>query len=143
MPIKKGEKSNGSGRPSVAKQAKVIGDPKPPKMPDGLGEHAAYCWRLACDSLPHILRGVDEMYLRGCCEAYGHAMEMMAALSTQPLDKDVHTMAMASWRIFDTYARQIGLTPSSRRIVKPADDAKEEAAVKSDYQVWAQRGGLN
>lgn len=123
-----------SGRPSEKEQLLIKGKQEPPKMPKGLRPHAAMVWKLAVDSLPHVLRPLDEPVLRLCCEAYQLAMDALEAGETKTF-----LVAVAK---FDLTAGKIGMTPHSRRVIKPVS-AKELANEETPFDAWFNRGGLN
>jgi len=122
------------GRPSVANQLPTQGEQKPPTLPSDLtGEHAIALWRQAVQDLPHALRQCDFAILRLTCEAYQKAMDAFSS-------GDEKT-ALASSRLFGTLAKEIGLSPSSRRVVRPAPtDEKQEP---DEFDKWLSRRGLS
>lgn len=126
-----GGKRPGSGRPSEKTQTKVRGKQEPPVKPaDMEGVYANQIWDQAVEALPHILRPVDYGILRMACEAFELAMTSE--------DEKVRLSAM---RAYESCANKIGMTPHSRRIVKPVDN--EEPEQISPLDDWLQRGALN
>lgn len=125
----------GAGQPEIKKQLKVEGAQSPPKMPRGLRPHAKKVWELAVDSLPHVLRPLDEPALRLCCEAYQMAMDA--------IENDDSKAFVSAFTKFEAMAGKIGLTPHSRRTIKPADDGKDDKDTEDPFEVWKTRGGLN
>lgn len=126
----RGGKRPNAGRPSEKCQTKVKGDQGPPKKPSDLGEWSSRVWDDAVAALPHILRPLDYAILRVACEAFQMAMT--------DEDPKVRLQAM---RAFESHARQIGLTPSSRRIVKPVDEV--ESHENDPFVEFMRKGGLN
>jgi phage terminase small subunit len=127
--------TNQSGRPSEKHQLVVLGEQSPPPMPsDLIGDHAQELWAKATESLAHVLRGIDYAILKQCCQAF--------QIGQDAFEKGNAKLALAAFRQYENHAKQIGLTPSSRRIVKAVQEPAEsqsDAAVKS----WLARGGLN
>lgn len=127
----RGGARQGSGRPSEKSQVKLKGEQLPPKKPDDLnGEHANALWDEAVVALSHVLRPVDFAILRLACEAFELAM-------TDGCPK----VRLSASRAFEAMARQIGLTPSSRRVIKPVDGEQSEEV--DPLAKWMERGGLN
>ncbi|MEQ1904762.1 MAG: hypothetical protein ABL888_11295 [Pirellulaceae bacterium] len=124
-----GGKRDGAGRP-VHKPFVPKGEQVPPAKPDDLGEFASRVWDDAVVALPHVLRPLDYGILRLACEAFQIAMTVE--------DAKVRLQAM---RAFESHARQIGLTPSSRKTVKPCDD--EQQPDDDQFNQWMRKGGLN
>lgn len=120
----------GSGRPSEKSQTKIKGDQSPPQKPDDLGEYASQIWDEAVKALPHVLRPCDYGILRLCCEAFQLAM-------TDPSSK----VRISAMRVYESHAGKIGLTPHSRRIVKPVDEIETDD--NDPFNEWMKRGGLN
>ena len=126
--------SKGSGRPSETRQLKLHGEQGLPVLPaDMTGVHAVELWELAITSLPNVLVKLDFAVLRLCCESYQLAMDCLA----DPKQRKLATSAMSR---FESLARQIGLTPHSRRIIKPVD--VETVDENDPYNDWLNRGGL-
>lgn len=123
-----------SGRPSEKEQLPIRGKAEPPKMPKGMGEHAQHVWKLAVESLPHVLRPLDEPVLRLCCECYQLAMDGLKAGDTKTF-----LVAVAKYELT---ANKIGLTPHSRRVIKPVSTT-EVTKEESPFDSWFNRGGLN
>ena len=133
----------GGGRPSETSQLALKAGNQPPTKPESLkGTWANEMWDLALSALPHVLREVDGPVLRLACESYQQAMNCFKVLESDPLDKDVHAMAMSAITKFEALAKSIGLNPHSRRVIKPASG--EEAGKQDDaFNEWLKRGGLN
>ena len=126
----KGKKQNGGGRPSEKSQTKPKGEQSPPVKPDDLiGVYANQLWDEAVKSLEHVLRPIDFAILRLACHAFETAMT----------DEDPK-VRLSAQRVFESHGRQIGLTPSSRRIVKPVDAVEE---TDTEFDDWLKRGGMN
>ena len=124
--------TSSSGRPSERSQIEVHGVQSPPSKPSDLvGVHANELWDIAVESLSHVLRPIDFAILRQCCEVY----ELFRTTD------DLKTKLSAS-RLFVNLSKQIGLDPSSRRVIKPAKDPKPEPE-KDPFDAWLERGGLN
>jgi phage terminase small subunit len=125
--------SSFSGRPDIDNQLATKGKQEPPEMPEDLvGVHPRQLWKQALEDLPHCLRQCDFAILRLACESYQASMEAYAA-------GDDRT-GLAAARGFMIAAKEIGLTPNARRIIKPVEGEVEE----SDFQKWLKRhGGLN
>ena len=121
----------GAGRPAETEQLPIKGEQRPPEKPDGLRQYASELWDLAVESLPHVLRPVDVAVLRLCCEAYQMAMDCVA-------DPDMKKEAISAMTKFDSLAKQIGLTPHSRRVIKPAASEKQ---TEDPLKVWRDRAG--
>ncbi|MEQ1904750.1 MAG: hypothetical protein ABL888_11230 [Pirellulaceae bacterium] len=124
-----GGQRDGAGRPAH-KPFVPKGEQVPPAKPDDLGEFASRVWDDAVQALPHILRPLDYGILRLACESFQLAMTA----------KDEKIRLQAS-RAFESLGRQIGLTPSSRRTVKPFEEIEpidDDAA----FNEWMKRGGL-
>jgi phage terminase small subunit len=139
----KGAKGGG-GRPSETSQLALRGGNEPPKKPDGLrGEFANRLWDLAIESLPHVLRKVDEPALEQCCIAYQRVKEMDAILAGDHLNKEAHNMMVSAMTKFDSLAKSLGLNPHSRRVIKPADGEQAEKKEDAFEQFLKRSGGLN
>ena len=123
-----------SGRPSETAQLTTKGGQSVPEMPADLGPHAQKVWQLACEHLPHVLTTLDEPILRLCAEAYQAAMDLRG----QPGKESKFIAACGK---FDALASRLGLTPHSRRVIKPI--AEDQATEETDYDEWFKRGGLN
>jgi len=124
-----------SGRPGVQHQIETRGEQTPPEIPTDLeGSHAIALWQQAVTDLPHCLRQADFAILRLACETYQRAMDGFAAGDEKS--------ALAATRLYNNLAREIGLTPSARRIVKPAPGEKQEMDDDA-FEQWLARGGLN
>jgi phage terminase small subunit len=133
--------SNGSGRPSEKEQIDLRSGNEPPQLPpDMTGPHAIEMWKLAVESLPHVLRKVDGPVLRLCCESYQLAMDSLALLAVDQQNEKASRTYISAVTKFDALANRIGLNPSSRRIVKPA---KGEATGEGEFDEWLKRGNLN
>lgn len=138
----KGTKPTGSGRPSETRQIRVRGDQIPPKAPADLGPHAKRVWDLAVGSLPDVLRPLDEPILRMCCEAYQSAMDLKAKMDrSRKFNSSIHGAMCRAMRLFESHAKQIGLTPSSRRVVKPVEPGEQDEV--SPFEEFLKQGGLN
>lgn len=123
-----------SGRPSVKTSLLVHGSQEPPKVPADLkGKHARALWGLAVRQLPHVLRLVDAAILRVACESF------QAAVVARALGDD--RTANANIRSFLGAARELGLTPSARRVVRPVEGSEPDA--DELFKDWVKRGGLN
>lgn len=125
--------SPSSGRPSETRQLKLLGEQGLPVLPtDMTGVHAVALWNEAIDSLPHVLQRLDFAVLRLCCESYQLAMDCLS----DPKQRKLATSAMSR---FESLARQIGLTPHSRRIIKPIE---VETVDDEEFSEWLE-GGLD
>jgi len=100
-----------SGRPR-AEQTEVLGSKTPPKKPNDLsGDYASACWDKAIEQMGHCIREVDGPLLRLACEAYQRSMDLR--------DDGDDNGARKESQVYLQLAKELGLTPSSRRVVKP------------------------
>lgn len=123
-----------SGRPSEKYQLPVEGNQEPPEMPDDLdGEHAKKLWKVAVESLPHVLRPIDGPVLHLCCLSFQSAIDLA--------NEGDHKMAIAFMRAFELLACKIGLTPHARRVIKPV--APKQEFPDDPFIEWMSRRGLS
>jgi hypothetical protein len=68
-------------------------------------------------------------------------MECLALLEQEPDNEKFHGMYTSAVTKFDALAGRIGLTPHSRRVIKPAKGEGEAAG--GEFDEWLKRGNLN
>ena len=121
----------GGGRPSETQQLQTRGDQVPPPVPDDLrGDYARRLWELAITELPHVLRPVDEPVLRLAAVSYQLAMDSLAA--------NEHKTFVSAVTKFDALAKQVGLNPHCRRVIKPCAENQGDDPLEQ----WIAAGGL-
>ncbi|HMO13035.1 MAG TPA: hypothetical protein PKA83_02810 [Pirellulaceae bacterium] len=102
-------------------------------MPKDLkGKHAQELWQVAIKSLAHVLQKPDFAILKQSCQSYQMGQEAQEAGNAK--------LALAAFRLYESHAKQIGLTPSSRRVVKPISEPEQTG--NDLFSQWLKSGGL-